>query len=79
MFDCHDCKHFRELPGDTVWKRRTGCYHPELMEQKQSDRYLAAQEVPGDHEKLNADGDCKYFEAQRSDSLVSRLISSLRS
>jgi hypothetical protein len=79
MVDCKDCHHFRELPGDTVWKRRTGCYHPELMEQKQSDPVLAAQEIPGNHEKLNADGKCTYFASRRSGSLISRLISSLRS
>lgn len=79
MVDCNDCQHFRQLPGDTVWKRRTGCYHPELMEQKQADPVLAAQEIPGDHRKLNADGMCAKFSARRAGSLVSRLIASLRS
>ena len=79
MADCNDCKHFRALPGDTVWKRRTGCYHPEFMEQRQSDWVLAAQEIPGDHEKLNARGDCAKFEARRSATMVSRLISGLLS
>jgi hypothetical protein len=79
MVDCKDCQHFRQLPGDTVWKRRTGCYHPELMEQKQSDPALAAQEIPGNHLKLNADGNCAYFTSRRSGSLISRLIASLRS
>ncbi len=78
MVDCKDCQHFRELPGGTVWKRRTGCYHPELMEQKQSEAVHAAQEIPGDHRKLNADGACAKFTARRVDSLVSRLIAALR-
>lgn len=79
MADCNDCRSFRELPGGTVWKRRTGCYHPDLMEQKQSERVLAAQEIPGDHRKLNANGDCAKFVARRSESLMSRLIAGLRS
>lgn len=79
MVDCKDCQHFRQLPGDTVWKRRTGCYHPELMEQKQSEAVHAAQEIPGDHRKLNGDGKCAKFSARRAGSVVSRLISSLRS
>ncbi|MBL8802292.1 MAG: hypothetical protein JNN27_09870 [Planctomycetes bacterium] len=79
MVDCKDCLHFRELAGDTVWKRRTGCYHPELMEQKQAERIHAAQEIPGDCSKLNRDGRCEKFAAKRSASLVSRLLSSMRS
>lgn len=79
MVDCKDCQHFRELPGDTVWKRRTGCYFPDFMEQKQADPFLAAQEVPGDHEKLNGDGNCAKFSARRQGSLMSRLIAGLRS
>lgn len=79
MSDCNDCRYFRELPGGTVWKRRTGCYHPDLMEQKQGERVLAAQEIPGDHRKLNANGDCAQFVARRSESLMSRLIAGLRS
>jgi len=78
MVDCKDCQYFRELPGGTVWKRRTGCYHPDLMEQKQSERVLAAQEIPGDHRKLNARGDCAKFAARRTQSFMSRLIAGLR-
>jgi hypothetical protein len=80
MVECKDCIYFRKHPGDTVWKRRTGCYHPELMEQKQADPVLAAQEVPGDHEKLNLRGDCPKFTAKpRSGSMLSRWIAVLRS
>lgn len=63
---CADCVHFRRYPyGDgTTWKRKTGCYHPDLMEQKQSDVFLEEQQVPGDHEKLNLRGDCEKFEAR---------------
>ncbi len=64
--ECRNCVHFREYPyGDgTVWKRKTGCYHPELMVQKQSDGFLKEQQVPGDHEKLNLRGDCAKYEPQ---------------
>lgn len=62
---CADCVHFHAYPfGDgTVWKRKTGCYHPDLMVQKQSDVFLREQQVPGDHEQLNLRGDCAKFEA----------------
>ena len=62
--ECRNCVHFREYPygSGTVWKRKTGCYHPALMDQKQSDDYLAEQQVAGDHEKLNLRGDCARFE-----------------
>jgi hypothetical protein len=79
MVECKDCRYFRAYPGDTVWKRRTGCYHPDLMEQKQADPFLKAQEVPGNHEKLNLRGDCaKFAAAPRRRSVLSRLISVLR-
>jgi hypothetical protein len=79
MVECKDCRHFRAFPGDTVWKRRTGCYHPDLMEQKQSDPFLKAQEVPGNHEKINVRGDCAKFEVRpRRGSVLSRLIAVMR-
>ena len=79
MVECNDCSHFRRLPGGTVWKRRTGCYHPDLMEQKQSDPVHQAQEIPGNHEKLNVRGDCAKFSARpRRGSLLSRMITALR-
>lgn len=64
--ECRNCLHFREYPfGDgTVWKRKTGCYHPDLMVQKQSDQFLAEQQVPGDHELINLRGDCPKYEAR---------------
>ena len=63
--ECRRCTHFRENPnGDgTVWKRKTGCYHPNLMVQKQSDLFLREQQVPGDHEQINLRGDCANYEA----------------
>lgn len=64
MVECKDCIHFEERPGDTPWKRKTGCYHPELMEQTQSEAFNREQEIPGDHEKLNLLGDCAKFEAR---------------
>lgn len=62
--ECRTCVHFREYPfGDgTVWKRKTGCYHPDLMVQKQADLFLIEQQVPGDHEQLNLRGDCPKHE-----------------
>ncbi len=79
MADCKDCLHFRRVVGGTVWKRRTGCYHPDLMEQAQSDPALRAQEVPGNHVKLNLRGDCAKFDGgSRRGSLISRLIGVLR-
>jgi hypothetical protein len=79
MVECKDCRHFRRYPGDTPWKRKTGCYHPELMEQKQNDAFLKEQEVPGNHEKINLRGDCAKFEAlAKRPSLVRRIASALR-
>jgi hypothetical protein len=80
--ECRDCVHFREYPygSGTVWKRKTGCYHPELMEQKQKDGYLAEQEVPGDAARLNLRGDCEKFAARPPrGSLLQRLLASLLS
>lgn len=74
MVECNDCLHFRRLPGDTTFRRRTGCYHPDFMEMKQSDRFLAAQEVPGNHEILNLNRDCAKFEAKPRRSWVRRLV-----
>jgi hypothetical protein len=74
MVECKDCVHFRELPGGTPWKRKTGCYHPDLMEQKQGDGFLKEQEIPGDHTKLNLLHDCAKFEPRpRRPSLVDRM------
>jgi hypothetical protein len=77
--ECRNCLHFREYPyGDgTVWKRKTGCYHPDLMVQKQSDGFLKEQEVPGDHEKINVRGDCPKYAARPPDpSLLQRFFNS---
>ncbi|MBM3990606.1 MAG: hypothetical protein FJ298_06295 [Planctomycetes bacterium] len=80
MVDCKDCQWFRSFPGDTVWKRRTGCYQPQHMDQKLAERVHQAQEIPGDHEKLNVRRDCGRFEAlPRKGSLISRMLSALRS
>jgi hypothetical protein len=79
---CSDCIHLREYPygSGTVWKRRTGCFHPELMESKQKDDYLAEQQVPGDPLKLNLRGDCEKFEARPPrGSFLQRLLAALLS
>jgi hypothetical protein len=45
------------------------------MDQKLSERVHQAQEIPGDHEKLNVRGDCAKFEsAPRRGSLLSRML-----
>jgi hypothetical protein len=79
MVECKNCRHFRALPGGTVWKRKTGCYHPDNMEQKQSDGFLAEQEIPGNHEQINMRGDCAQYEPrQRAPSLLKRVARLMR-
>lgn len=78
MVACKDCLHFKRLPGDTTFRRRTGCYHPELMEQKQAERFNAAQEIPGNHEIINLNGDCAKFTPRRRRSLIGRLVDALK-
>ena len=79
MVDCKDCLHYVQRPGDTVWKRKTGCFHPEHMEQKQEDGFLREQEVPGDHRRTNADGDCATFEQRPPRlSLLARIVRAMR-
>ncbi len=79
MVDCNDCIHFRERPGDTTWKRKTGCFHPDHMQQRQADEFLREQEVPGDHHKINADGNCATFEAREPrPSLLKRIGRAMR-
>jgi len=81
MVRCEDCRHFRRYPyGETHFKRKTGCYHPENMVQKQDDAFLKEQEIPGDHVQLNLFGNCAVYEARPADpSLLQRLIAALRS
>lgn len=76
---CADCRHFRQRPGGTPWKRKTGCYHPELLEQKQTDPFLVEQIIPGDHRKLNLRGDCQKFEPRPRRNWAQRLLEALRS
>jgi hypothetical protein len=79
MVECENCVHFRRRPGDTPWKRTTGCYHPELMEQRLSDSFLRAQDIPGNHEKLNLRGDCAKFEPRPArPPLARRIVALLR-
>jgi hypothetical protein len=79
MVECKDCIHFRKLPGDSTFRRRTGCYHPQLMEQKSSEPFNAAQDIPGNHELINLRHDCAKFEARPRKSAVARLLAALRS
>jgi hypothetical protein len=57
--DCRRCKHFRGAPFEA---RLEGCYLPKNMVSKQSARYLDEQQLPGDHEVINRNGDCPDFE-----------------
>lgn len=57
--ECRTCVHFREAPYQAP---RTGCWHPDHMQQRQKDRFLAEQEIPGDHRKINLRGDCPKHE-----------------
>ena len=59
--ECKDCRWFREAPYEAP---RTGCWHPEFMQQKQKDAFLQQQEIPGNHEAINLRGDCAKFEAR---------------
>jgi hypothetical protein len=73
MKHCADCRHFRRAPYEA---RRDGCYHPDNMSGKQKDAFLDEQQVPGDHERINARGDCAQFEARSArPSLLVRLFS----
>jgi hypothetical protein len=57
--DCRRCKHFRAAPYEA---RLPGCYLPKNMASKQSARYLDEQQLPGDHEAINRNGDCPDYE-----------------
>lgn len=81
MVQCKDCRHFRDYPHrETTWKRKTGCYHPDHMEQKQDDMFLKEQEVPGNHREINRLEDCSDFEVRAEEpSWFERLIRTLAS
>jgi hypothetical protein len=73
MKKCVDCRHFRAAPYQA---RRDGCYHPSNMTGKQKDAFLDEQQMPGDHERINARGDCAQFEALPArPSLLRRILS----
>ena len=59
---CKNCRHFRSAPWEA---KHEGCYHPELMQAKQKDAFLDEQQMPGDHERINRNGDCKDFAARK--------------
>ena len=69
--DCHDCKHFRGRPYAA---RIDGCYLEKNMASKQKQACLDEQQIPGNHEKINFNGDCPDFEARaKKPSLWQRL------
>jgi len=57
--ECRDCRHFLSAPYDAP---RTGCWHPDNLQQRQKDAFLKEQEIPGDHRKINLRGDCAQHE-----------------
>jgi hypothetical protein len=57
--DCEDCLHLKRAPYEAS---RTGCWHPDFMQQRQKDAFLDEQQIPGDHEKINLRGDCPKWE-----------------
>jgi hypothetical protein len=59
--ECRNCRYFREAPYEAP---KTGCWHPEFMQQKQKDAFLQQQEIPGNHVQINLRGDCAKFEAR---------------
>ena len=72
--DCRRCVHFRSAPWEA---RREGCYLPANMPQRQKERYLDEQQIPGDHRKINLRGDCPDFQARpRKPSFLRRLLAS---
>jgi len=74
MKHCADCRHFRKAPYQA---KHEGCYHPDNMVGKQKDDYLDEQQLPGDHERINARGDCAQFEPLASQPSLLRRIFSL--
>ena len=72
--DCGNCVHFRAAPYEA---KLEGCYLPDNMPSKQTARYLDEQQLPGDHEKINRDGDCADFNARWSKLSLWRRILSL--
>jgi len=57
--DCEDCRYLKRAPYEVP---RTGCWHPDFMQQRQKDAFLDEQQIPGDHEKINLRGDCPKWE-----------------
>ena len=70
---CTDCRHFRAAPYEA---KNAGCYFPDNMDGKQKDAFLDEQQMPGDHERINRNGDCKDFAARKKPlAFIQRLFS----
>ena len=70
---CEECVYLRHAPYEA---RRTGCFNPKFMPGKQKDAFLDEQQIPGDHEVLNRNGDCpEWTPIPPRPSLVKRLFS----
>jgi len=61
--DCHSCRHFRHAPYEA---RLEGCYLEKNMVSKQKQAFLDEQQQPGDHDKINRNGDCPDFHAREA-------------
>lgn len=59
--ECRNCVHFRSAPYEA---RKAGCYFEKNMVSKQKAAFLDEQQLPGDHELINRNGDCPDFEAR---------------
>jgi hypothetical protein len=60
--DCRKCVHFRGAPYEAKFE---GCYLEKNMASKQKQACLDEQQLPGDHTKINADGNCPDFLARK--------------
>ena len=72
--ECRRCTHFRSAPYEA---KIEGCYLAANMVSKQSASYLDEQQLPGRHDKINLNHDCKDYEAPaQRPSLWHRILAS---
>lgn len=57
---CTNCAHLKTAPYQAS---RTGCWHPDHMQNTQKDAWLDEQQAPGDHKLINLREDCASFDA----------------
>lgn len=59
---CKNCRHFREAPYEAA---HTGCWHPDHLTVTQKEAFLDQQQQPGNHQRINFEGNCAQYEASR--------------